>query len=253
MKAFSCSELLDVWERALPHGTQRRALELLSAGNPDEAHEELARWPIGRRDQQLLALREATFGPRIEAIAQCRTCGERLELSFDAADICAPALPTAVPAELELRVGEYVVRVRPPNTADMLSAAAAAMSAGPAGVLAARATLLTSCVMDAHRGQTNDPVEPTALPKEVVDAISRRLSEADPQADVQLELECPACHANWSEPFDIAAFFWTELHAWATRMLREVHALARFYGWNEFDILAMSPVRRRFYLELTGA
>jgi hypothetical protein len=34
--------------------------------------------------------------------------------------------------------------------------------------------------------------------------------------------------------------------------LREVHTLAWAYGWREADILAMSPARRQFYIELVG-
>jgi hypothetical protein len=32
-----------------------------------------------------------------------------------------------------------------------------------------------------------------------------------------------------------------------------VHLLASAYGWSEGDILSMSPVRRQFYLEISGA
>jgi hypothetical protein len=32
--------------------------------------------------------------------------------------------------------------------------------------------------------------------------------------------------------------------------MREVHRLARVYGWREADILSMSASRRQFYLEM---
>ena len=54
-------------------------------------------------------------------------------------------------------------------------------------------------------------------------------------------------------PTDIAGFFWAELDAWARRLLREIHTLARFYGWSEAEILALSPLRRRCYLEMVQA
>jgi hypothetical protein len=31
-----------------------------------------------------------------------------------------------------------------------------------------------------------------------------------------------------------------------------VHQLAKYYGWAEADILAMSPVRRQIYLNIAG-
>ena len=76
------------------------------------------------------------------------------------------------------------------------------------------------------------------------------MSARDPQAEVLLDLTCPACGASWQTVFDIAAYFWAELTAEAKRLLREVDALARAYGWREVDILALSPGRRQAYLEL---
>ena len=54
-------------------------------------------------------------------------------------------------------------------------------------------------------------------------------------------------------PFDIVSFFWREIEEFAIRTLREIHALARAYGWAEDQILALSPTRRRCYLEMVGA
>jgi hypothetical protein len=75
----------------------------------------------------------------------------------------------------------------------------------------------------------------------------------DIQADSRIEIHCPACGAQSSAEFDIAAFFWQEITAQARRLLREVHALARAYGWREADILAMSARRRQAYLSLIGS
>jgi len=72
----------------------------------------------------------------------------------------------------------------------------------------------------------------------------------DPQADLQLAMVCPQCAHRWTTTFDIASFFWTELNAWALRLLREVHTLASVYGWSEAEILDLSPTRRKAYLEM---
>ena len=79
------------------------------------------------------------------------------------------------------------------------------------------------------------------------------MAEVDPQADVQMDLTCPACGHQWQALFDIESFFWREISAWANRILREVHALASAYGWRESDILSMSTWRRQTYLNLIGA
>ena len=83
---------------------------------------------------------------------------------------------------------------------------------------------------------------PGDLPDEVLAALADEMSARDPQAEVLLDLTCPTCGASWQTVFDIAAYFWAELAAEAKRLLREVDALARVYGWREADILALSPV-----------
>jgi len=93
-------------------------------------------------------------------------------------------------------------------------------------------------------------VPAAALPAEVVTAIAQCMAEADPQADVQLALACPQCQHAWEASFDIVSYFWSEIQAWAGRILREVHSLASAYGWREAEILALSPWRRQAYLEL---
>jgi hypothetical protein len=50
-------------------------------------------------------------------------------------------------------------------------------------------------------------------------------------------------------PFDVGSFVWTEFSVWAQKRLEEVHLLASAYGWSEAEILELSPVRRRYYVE----
>ena len=78
------------------------------------------------------------------------------------------------------------------------------------------------------------------------------MADADPQADVRLALDCPACGHKFLAAFDVVAYFWSEINAWAYRLLGEVHTLASAYGWREDDILALSPWRRHVYLEMVG-
>ena len=56
--------------------------------------------------------------------------------------------------------------------------------------------------------------------------------EADPQAEIILVFSCPGCARRWEMLFDIAHFFWNEIAAEARRLLREIDALARAYGWT---------------------
>jgi hypothetical protein len=83
-----------------------------------------------------------------------------------------------------------------------------------------------------------------------VERLAERLEECDSLAETLLDLRCPACKDEWQIAFDIASFLHAEVDAQARRLLREVHTLARGYGWHEAEILAMSARRRRDYLEL---
>jgi hypothetical protein len=76
------------------------------------------------------------------------------------------------------------------------------------------------------------------------------MEASDPVARIELALTCPSCDQVWSSLFDIASFLWTEVDAWARRTLRDVHTLARAYGWRESEVLALGPRRRQAYLEL---
>jgi len=140
-----------------------------------------------------------------------------------------------------MTVAGIAVRMRVPHAADL-----AAISA-EADVPHARAALLRRCV----QASTADggPLAPEQLPDDVVAAIGARLADADTRADIELAPVCPRCGHRWAVVFDVCAFFWREIDAWARRILNEVHLLASRYGWSETDILRMSPWRRGFYLE----
>ncbi len=244
MRALSVPELLGVWESGLAQGPVARALNLLAAAFPGTPRDTLANWSIGQRDSSLLTLREWTFGPRIASVAVCPQCGQRVELAFDVSAVRADTVAEPV-AEVALSVAGYELQVRPPNSAD-----AAAIAAEP-GAEQRRRLLFERCLIAIrHDGQAGVPSE---LPAETIDAVSERLAEADPQADIRLNVSCPSCGKAWQAVFDIVDFFWTEIEAWALRILRDVHVLASAYGWREKDILALSPARRQFYLEMVGA
>jgi hypothetical protein len=114
----------------------------------------------------------------------------------------------------------------------------------------ARRLLLERCIVAANlEGQD---IASNELPDPIVKALVQRMGDADPQADMQIELACPSCGHSWRAVFDIESFFWSEINAWAQRILLEVHTLARAYGWRENDILSLSLWRRHFYLGLVG-
>lgn len=242
MRTPAPAELLALYERWESASPARRALALLAAAS-DHPPDELAEWPVGRRDAELLRLRERLFGPRVVSTALCPACGERAELNFLAEEVRAQHPPPGEPLSLE--VEGFTLTARLP-TGDDLAVAAEAV-----GVAEARLALLERCLLRASEGgETRSAAE---LPDGVVRALGEELAAADPQAEVRLALACPACGHDWEALFDIASFLWSEVAAWGERTLREVHVLAQAYGWREGDVLALSPWRRRRYLDMAGA
>lgn len=239
MQPLSTSALLAVWERGQSQPLTYRLLLLLAAAWPELAPQALAELSLGRRDGYLLTLREWTFGSNLASRAACPACGEALELNFQVADIRVEAATSGADNDadtsLSLQVADYKLNFRLPNSLDLLALSEPANQ---------RQQLLARCLSGA---ETHPPGE---LPDEVVAAVEAEMARVDPQADIQLALACPACGHCWNAPFDIGAFFWGEINHWALRTLRDVHLLASAYGWSETDILALSPWRRRFYLEL---
>ena len=245
MSSLNAVALLSAWEEGVSRPLIGRALALLEHARPDRSAEQWAEASIGERDEQLLELREELFGSDFQTTAVCPKCGERLELTFSAADVRASAgRLTGRDEKLQVNAFGYEVSCRLPTSADLLEIATF-------GAEDARKRLLKLCVEAAHTGGV--AVDSGALPDEVVKALSEEMSRMDPQADVRISLACPACLHGWNIAFDILTYLWSEIEDWAERLLLEVHTLASAYGWSERDIISMSAIRRRLYLDMIGA
>ena len=240
MSPPSAATLLRAWECARAQPPLQQALTLLGVVAGDGDAEGLALLPLGERDRRLAALRAQLFGACLEASVSCPSCAALLELTLRVNDIWS-APGAELMSQIAIAHDAYALAARLPNSADIATAAAATQP---------QAALVARCLLEAsHDGA---PVNAASLPADVIAVLGERLAQADPQADVRIALECAECGQCWESQFDIAAYLWDELESWAPRMLREVHVLARAYGWSERDILGLSATRRRLYLELAG-
>ncbi|MEV4701683.1 hypothetical protein [Actinoplanes sp. NPDC049316] len=236
----SVPDLLAGWELGLSADESRRAVVLHSLARPGEPADRLLAMPVGERDGDLVALRRRLFGDAVPLRAACGECGEELEFAFDLAAIPAAAEPDG---ERRVTSGDWTVLVRQPTAGDLLAVAAA-----PPG--RARLVLLAACVAEATRGQ--QPASADQLPPEVCRLVAEACAAADPRADITLAIACAVCGHKTAAALDIGAVLWAELDNWARSLLLDVHLLARTYGWTEADVFALSPLRRRYYLELAG-
>ena len=238
---LSASALLDVCDRGQGQAPAEQALLLLEAAHPNAAAGSLAALSLGRRNALLLDLRRQVFGETLACRVSCPSCNEPLEFTAHAGDLLAdPA--SSDDTDFAVCVGEVMATVRLPNSEDLLAAGRC-----PDADLA-RHALLQRCVLRVE--VAGSMLDVSALPAGVLAALAEAAVARDPQAELLLAMACPACAAGWQSPLDIASFLWHELEASARRIWREVHVLARAYGWREADILAMSPGRRQRYIEL---
>jgi len=230
-------ELLTAWEHGLSAETARAELLLGVLGIADSD-----RLPLGRRNLLLLQARLTLFGAVAEVVAPCADCGEQLEADLSVADLLS-GLPAPSDDPVTVRSRGYAVRLRLPTAADLVAL--------PQEVDAAVREILARCVVEARRGQ--GPVDPGRLPAGVVARADEALAAADPAAVLDVALECPACGAGAQLALDPVRLLWSEVDAWAWRLLAEVHVLATAYGWAEADVLELSPTRRHAYLHVCGA
>lgn len=243
MLALNATTLLAAWEQGVSQHPLQRAMTLLALAWPQTSVDDWARVSIGERDRRLLQLRDELFGSKLEAIAICPKCAARLELVFSTRDLQTLEAETSTsPEPRRLESGGYEVDYRLPTSADLLEVANNPSQA--------RELLLERCIDVRNDGVAIPAAE---LPGPLVKLLGEKMAQADPQAEVQLDLDCPACLHRWSTVFDILSYLWGEIEEWAERLLRDVHSLASAYGWSERDIIAMSARRRRLYLEMAGA
>ncbi|MGL4611897.1 MAG: phage baseplate protein [Trueperaceae bacterium] len=241
MNPPSAQTLLAVWERGLRSSPVQRALLLLSAAHSNSL-EHLAQLPIGERNKQLVKLRQHLFGSNAEAVVDCPRCQERLEFSLPLPNLISETLVSETTCEenFSLRSGAYKMQFRLLNSLDLLDL--------PNEVMVAREVLLGRCLLGVqHKGK---PVAAKDIPEPILAKLSEQMAKVDPNAVMELRLECPACKHSWIALFDIARFLWSELDHWAKHMLLAIHCLASAYGWSEADILGLSAWRRQAYLEM---
>lgn len=245
MRSLSAADIVRIWELGQDRHPVDRALLLLAYGFPEKQLTELASWSIGCRDAYLLMLREMTFGEQLNSFATCPQCQESLEfvLNTKILRIIDPDTMTDL-KNYQVRLDHLNLHFRLPNSLDL----AAVMTAVDEET--ATLQLAKQCLLQANL--EGKAVSYHELSTTAIAILAQQLREIDPQSEILLDLSCPACNHVWQVSFDIVDFFWRELSNQAQRLLQEVHSLAKVYGWQEAEILNMSAVRRKYYLDLAN-
>jgi hypothetical protein len=215
MHGLAAVEILDLWDHADPLVPGQRALAVLASADCAEP-----RPTAGHRDSLLLRIYAATYGPVLSAVATCPACGVLLDIDVEIARLLVD--PPAV-RQLSVETLDGDVSFRLPDAADLVESKDAD-------------ELFDRCVGPVVDLDTRAEIE-------------NLMALGDPGAELQLSLTCPSCEHAWSDVLDPMSFLWAAMSSRVRRLLDEVDALARVYGWSEAEILRLSERRRSMYLE----
>jgi hypothetical protein len=238
MPDLSTPALMAAWEDGMGEPLVDRAPTLLRSLGLVEPGRDPSDLTVGACDLLLFDLRGRLFGSDLDLAATCPSCGQGVEVVIPTEQVL-PDKPDVPPPLVTVETDGLRIRSRVPTNRNLRDV----FRYGPEATIT---DLLERCV-DTVDGP-GAPYAPADLPAAVAEHVADALAASDPGAEVTVEIECP-CGAQWSEILDIRSILWGELTRWVQARLVEVHQLASVYGWAEGDILAMSPLRRAFYLE----
>ncbi|MEP3244153.1 MAG: hypothetical protein ABJN40_17885 [Sneathiella sp.] len=239
---ITVESLMSLMEAGSGRSELDRGQLLLAWGYRDESWRTLASLPLGVRARRLLELRRAFFGDSLKLVSRCPECNAAFEFSTDIGEILSADLPNQEPTG-RVSVGDVTLEVRPLNARDLTSLPASAA----AGIL--RAFLASRCLVAVYDNAGCDIGLPERadIQPEWIAAIEDMLEERDPLSALIYCLDCLDCERAWRAQFDVTDLLWHELEVENAIVLEEIHLLAVHYGWQEADIVAIPPVRRRAY------
>jgi hypothetical protein len=230
--ALDADALLALWERMLAQGRDAALL-------PDAPR------TLGERNAQLLELHARWFGDELELLSHCPACGSAAQFSTECAALSARWPAAAMEPRHRLDALGHTIEFRLPDSTDVAAAGDAPDEDAFARELLARCVL--ACTRDGV------PVPLHAMPTPLLDALSQRMESLDPAASLAFDLVCPQCGTPWEARLDVGQLLSQKLQAAAERVLLDVDALARAYGWSEPEVLRLSATRRAAYLQLAVA
>lgn len=238
---LSEASILMLLEQGRQQHPVRRVLLLLRAIYPEQSYTTLAALPLGERNRLVRDIRAALLGPEFPAYQECPKCQQGQEFELELHTLGPVGLTEHSHVPFDAVVGGWPSTLRLPSTGDLMAVVQAR------SLEDARQTLVERCVL------VGGPADrPELEPMGWIEQVSQALEQRDPAIALEYELSCARCAATWWAQLDLAEAFWMELQAIGTRLLREVVSLARAFGWTEREVLAVSPWRRRQYLEMVG-
>lgn len=214
------SDLVGLFDRFEHRREAERSAGLLAALCPEHLVGDVS---LGDRDRLFLKARREQFGARgVQAKVQCGGCGEWMSLDLGAGFALPPKVSDT--AQVTVEGTEYILRL--PCQDDLLRTQGGQFP-------------MAQLCPDA-------PWESDAF----CQAAEAALDAADPALDLVFDLTCPECGDQTECGLDTLDFLWRDVEACALRFFADVGVLARAFGWSEAETAALSPRRRRRYVEM---
>lgn len=228
--AYAFAPLTGVLEQGLaahPGGAQARAVWLLShvvtGLSRQGAAVSLPDLTLTQFDGILAAFYRMHYADALPAQAKCGDCAEPFEINFNLSDVQAQLVQGSAPYEGD-HMGSLIApsgRVfRLPRVADL-------------------ERLTSTSPEEWLRDLLQDgPFD--------LDDFQEELECAGPVLSQTINAACPACNQPNTIRFDLADFVTATFAGEAAFLWREVHLLARSYGWSLAEVLSLPrDVRRR--------
>lgn len=207
--------------------------------NEPYLEDKLWAWTLPQRLQGLLAIVITGGDSTIQALEQCLSCGETMELDLDLTAFVHTDLDKFFSIEPE--AGTRLL-VAIPTGLHQLEWLRAEDSLSDEDHSLTMATNLTQTI-------NGDPPEPDwRLPRQWLTQLQKSLEEHDPLTALSFSVECPNCSEIKNVEVDLEGLLLMQLKHAQKAVLEEIYHLARIYNWTEEEILNMPAWRRRFYI-----
>jgi Phage tail assembly chaperone proteins, E, or 41 or 14 len=211
-------------------------------GSAPAMSEDIARdMLVGDREYLVVRLFEQSCGAATNVQLRCpgEDCGKIMDVALPLAAMVPDPRPLSRGRhELDLQSDPpRRITFRLPTGADQEALSDIADETRAAAALLARCTGLDQDELD-------------GLGVAACEEIEAAMEQLAPQADVEIEANCPECGRLFSGRSALPLHCLAEVATQAAWVEREVHVLAWHYHWSEAEILSLTRMKRRRYIDL---
>jgi hypothetical protein len=192
---------------------------------------------IGDRDRLVAELYRCCFGDRVSSVAHCESCGGSFEMDFSLSALVARADERQLVPSAGTGPDDGGFYLAPGGARFRLISADDERALLGVPPEQASQVLVARCLPDCPPGATDEAAQ------SLIEAL-------DPVLALEIPTRCAECGASQSVDFDLCRFFLASLFRERPLLIREIHWIAKVYGWSHCEILDLPRTVRRTYASL---